>query len=43
MGASMQKNKDKFKKIFFSTLTREKKNYVHGYNDYKALYENKIM
>lgn len=42
MGASMQK-KSKFLKIFFSTLTREKKNYVHGYNDHQALYENNIM
>lgn len=41
-GASMQK-KDKFLKILFSTLAREKKNYVHGYNDHKALYKNKIM
>lgn len=39
-GGKYAKKRINFKK--YSSLS-EKKNYVHGYNDHKALYENKIM
>lgn len=43
-GGKHAKKRINFKKYEFLLYSHTwEKNYVHGYNDHKALYENKIM